>query len=143
MMMVIVCLNLAKPLPILDEEYEDTSRSAEFANIDLTFWEFFVRNLTERHTIFSFLWNISIIYGRFKKIGNFCTILSLKVLLLVIFLTTDPDMNLVFNIILILVKYIKSQYFRKIYDLLHYHNNVLKSSNLFNFNIFLHLTSKI
>ncbi len=90
-------LNLARNLPDLDEEFDDNARLVEFANIDLTFWEFFKRNIKVRHIIFSFLLNISITYGRFKKIGNFCTLLSLKLFLIVIFLTIDADLNLVFS----------------------------------------------
>ena len=84
-------------MPELDEEFDENSRIVEFANIDLTFWEFFKRNIKVRHTILSLILNISITYGRFKKIGNFCTLLSLKILINVIFLTIESDLNIVYN----------------------------------------------
>ena len=85
----------SKPLPTLDEEFDEDACYTEFSNLDLTFWEFFRRNLNERHTIFSNFCNVSIIYGRSKKIGNLCITLFLKMLILVIFFTIDEDMNLV------------------------------------------------
>ena len=77
--------------PVLDYE----TRLFEFANISLSTCEFIQRNIATRHIVFSSLCSISIIYGRFRKIGNFCAQIFMTMFCISIFLTSDDSVVIV------------------------------------------------
>ena len=83
----------------MDPNWDEETRLLEFANISLTTCDFIQRNISNRHIIFSSLCSISVIYGRFRKIGNFCTQVFMNMFCISIFLTADDTVVIVILIL--------------------------------------------
>jgi hypothetical protein len=79
-------------LPNLAKKYHYEARLVEFAAIDLNWGEFYRRNLYTRHIVIVSVAKVSVVYGSFKRIGNFCSLLYMMMFFVSIWFTIDGTM---------------------------------------------------
>jgi hypothetical protein len=82
-------------LPLLSKKYDLEISLIEFAAIDLSFCEFFKRNLRNRHILSISLFRVSIVYGNFKRIGILLSTTSIMMICCSVFLTLESELILV------------------------------------------------
>lgn len=80
-------------LPLLNRDLNYEAILQEFAAAQLKGCEFFKHNLFRRHFLLSSL-RYSLVYGRFRKIGLFCTYLNIIFCTLSVWFTYDAKMDI-------------------------------------------------
>jgi len=95
-------LILAKTPPPAQENEEDEyqKRLEELQMLNLTMFEFFGKNIIQRHTIISPIVSPSVFNPRFKKLTIFVTQIATMMFILTVLLTFDPTRILVIKLLI-------------------------------------------
>ena len=123
---------IKKSLPKLDNELTNNKLLFEYNNLEITPYNFFIKNMKKRYIIFNLFSNHSLFYHRSKRILNFIAQLSLYTFFLSILFTLNK------NLVIIPIKNIGYIFLLIIYSFISIFLSCLFiyfSSLLFNINI--------
>jgi hypothetical protein len=90
-------LKLAKtpPKPEIDEEQEYAQRLEQLQQLNISTFEFFMKNFKQRHILLNPIYNPSVFHPRYKKLSLWLSQLSSMNLVLAVLLTNDASMMIV------------------------------------------------
>ena len=86
---------IKKPLPKLDNELSNAKLLFEYNNLEITPYDFFIKNLRKRYIIYNLFSNQSLFYHRYKRILNAIAQLSLYTFFLSILFTLNKNLVII------------------------------------------------